>query len=433
MSRRNLILLIIFLCAVTLVFFGYLYITRTDGTKPEDSGGGSNFFSGWNPFSTKPSTSGTTPEGETPIEPEIPGEEIGSLKLKKVSTMPIAGYGVFQKERITQVFEEGQDGNTTIKDEIELAPAVRYVEKERGIIYQTYADIIKENKFSSTIIPRIYEAFFGNKGESVVMRYLKSDDETIETYIGRLPKEFAGEEPRDDNEISGSFLPSKISDVSISTDNTKLFYLFNLGDGVIGSSLEFSSNKKTQVFESSYTEWLSQWPTSNLVMLTTKPASGVPGYMYKLDINTKAMTKVIGDINGLTTLTSPTGRLVLYAGDNLSLNLYDTSNRNSLPVGIRTLPEKCSWTKDEVYIYCAVPKNIPQGEYPDVWYQGIVSFNDELWRIDPATGITNQILNPAIETKGEEIDAIRLSLDDSSTFLFFINKKDNFLWEFSLK
>ena len=34
---------------------------------------------------------------------------------------------------------------------------------------------------------------------------------------------------------------------------------------------------------------------------------------------------------------------------------------------------------------------------------------------------------------GEDIDGIKLALDKDETFLFFVNKKDSFLWELQLK
>ena len=85
--------------------------------------------------------------------------------------------------------------------------ALRYVDRATGNIYQTFADKIEEKKFSSTIIPMVYEAFFGNNGNSVIMRYLKQDAKTIITFVGALPKEFLGADTTSDTEIKGAFLP----------------------------------------------------------------------------------------------------------------------------------------------------------------------------------------------------------------------------------
>ena len=66
----------------------------------------------------------------------------------------------------------------------------------------------------------------------------------------------------------------------------------------------------------------------------------------------------MGNINGLTTLTSPNGKLVLYSNDNLSLNVYHTDTKVANILGVKTLPEKCVWGKISDFVYCAVPKSI---------------------------------------------------------------------------
>ncbi|MBU0998803.1 hypothetical protein KKG24_00625, partial [Patescibacteria group bacterium] len=83
-------------------------------------------------------------------------------------------------------------------------------------------------------------------------------------------------------------------------------------------------------------------------------------------------------------------------------------------------------------IYCGVPKSITNNRYPDTWYQGEVSFSDQIWKIDIKTESATLLLDP-ITISGEDIDSIKLMLDSNENYLFFINKKDSFLWEFNLK
>jgi hypothetical protein len=80
-----------------------------------------------------------------------------------------------------------------------------------------------------------------------------------------------------------------------------------------------------------------------------------------------------------------------------------------------------------------VPKSIDSNQYPDAWYQGEVSFSDAIWKIDPQTGNATLLVDPATVSGGEEIDGIKLALDSGENYLFFVNKKDSYLWEFSLK
>ena len=455
MSKRNFILLIIVLIIVGFGVFGYFYFnqgtTDTTGNNTTDT----NFFSQFNPFGnvkTKPPV--VTPPTDVSTEtPPTPTTVV--LKLNKISSMPIAGFTTFSKERlkVIPVIAPTTDSTTSttpattpvvnvskVKKTIglttpptEFSLAVRYVAKSTGNIYESFADKIEESRYSTTIIPRVYDAYFGNKGNSVVMRYLKADGKTIETFFGNIPKESFSTSPITDNEIKGSLLPNDIKDLSLSADLSGIFYLFNSGDNMIGTTFNFLNNRKVQIFTSPFTEWLSGWPNNKMITLTTKPSYGTPGYMYTIDSNGKNFTQVLGDINGLTTLTSPNGKLVLYGDNNLTLNIYHTDKNISDLLGVKTMPEKCVWGSSNDFIYCAVPKSIDAGQYPDSWYQGEVSFSDQIWKIDIKTGKTTMIIDPATVGDGGEVDGIKLSLDSNENYLFFVNKKDSFLWELNLK
>jgi hypothetical protein len=155
--------------------------------------------------------------------------------------------------------------------------------------------------------------------------------------------------------------------------------------------------------------------------------------MYAMDSSGKNFSKTLGPINGLTTLTSPGGKLVLYSDDNLSLNIFHTDTKVSNTLGLKTLPEKCVWNSLSTIIYCAVPKSISAGSYPDTWYQGVISFSDQIWKVDVTTGNATLIVDPITISGGEDVDGIKLAIDDGENYLFFVNKKDSFLWEFNLK
>lgn len=448
MSKRNLVLLIIVLVAIGIVVFGFLY--SRPATTPGVDSEGTNFLSRFNPFRK----SGTVPSGNTPsgndISEPVPDTTVGGIpavKLKKVSGMPVAGFGLFAKERLKEIPIPTTSETVpsipapTTKSKTKPTPpptefmtAVRYVERAQGIIHQTFLDKIEEREFSTTVIPKVYEAYLGNKAKSVIMRHLKGDDKTIETFTGVLPKELLGGDTTLNNEISGSFLPDNITDISLSPDTTKIFYLFKTGDVVVGTTLNLLDNKKTQIFDSPFTEWLSSWPNSNMITLTNKPSFNMPGYMYILNPSTKSLNRTLSGINGLTTLTSPDGKLILYSDNNLSLSVYHTNTKNSDLLGIRTLPEKCVWGKANAVVYCAVPSFIDNpGLYPDSWYQGEVSFNDQIWKIDITNGNTTMISDPATVLGGGDIDGIKLALDDGEKYLLFINKKDSYLWQLELK
>ncbi len=453
MSKRNFILLIIVLIILGVIAFGFFSSIKGPSVPAGGEEGGTNFFAKFNPFGkSQPNNTPKTEEPPADISGnEPPPEETTAqveIKLKKISSMPVAGFGVFMKERFKEIpvltppepTEPAPAVTPTSKivtkkpvpPPKEFASALRYVDRATGNIYQTFADKVSEQKFSSTIIPKVYEAYFGDKAEKVVLRYLKADETTIATFAGTLPKEILGVESTGSNELKGTFLPENITDMSISPDLLKIFYVFEGFDSATGVTADTTGEKKVQVFSSAFDEWLTGWPNKNMITMTTKPSASVPGYMYAIDPAKKDFNRVLGNINGLTTLASPDGKLVLFGDNNLSLSLYNISKKTVESLGVKTLPEKCVWNKTSVAVYCAVPKITPQGFYPDDWYRGEVSFSDDIWKIDMTSKNTDLVSNPISET-GQEVDGVKLALDKDENYLFFVDKKDSFLWELELK
>ena len=100
MSKRNFILLTIILSLAIIAVFGFLYFRQP--IKPIEESVGTNFISQFNPFGNNT----TTPPSVKPpanVSGYQPGGEQETLKLKKISSMPIAGFTLFSKERLKEV------------------------------------------------------------------------------------------------------------------------------------------------------------------------------------------------------------------------------------------------------------------------------------------------------------------------------------------
>ncbi len=453
MSKKTLLILILTITLVFLAVFGFLYFSNTATNK--DSSTSTNFLSDFLPFGKN---NNTNPTQENPAD--ISGfvgtnqnePEEARAKLVKISAAPVAGFGIFSKEVYQDIWstapvtattetpaeeteeqmEEEQPAVAPTAPEIIFTPIVKYMDRITGNIYETSLDSLSTKKITTTIIPQVYDAYFGNNGESVAMRYLKADNKTIETFTGTLPKEFLGGDTAD-TQIKGSFLPENIFDISISPDFKKMFYLFEIESGSLGTTAGFAGENKMQVLDSAFSEWISQWPNSRMLTITTRPASKYPGYAYSIDPDKKTVSKILGGVDGLTTLTSPNGKLVLYGNEELNLSIYNINTGGTNALGIKTLPEKCTWNKNSELIYCAVPKFLENFPYPEAWYQGEISFGDQLWKIDAMNNATTMLVNPTAVEGGEEIDGIKLATDGAENYLLFINKKDSALWKLDLK
>jgi len=302
----------------------------------------------------------------------------------------------------------------------EQAPSVRYVERMNGHIYKMFLDTKVKEKISNSTIPSIYEAFFDKTAGTVIYRYL-SGDKTINSFIATL------------GASEGIFLSQDISDLTTSKDKTKFFYLTKNSNGVTGTLETFGGTKKDIVFNSPFTEWLSAWNDNGEIFLTTKPSYNVNGSIYLLNTANKTISKIFGGIPGLTTTVNPKSSLVLYSTSTATgpkLGIFDIAKYSTKDLDTYGLAEKCVWSNDNVDIYCAVPNTIVGNQYPDYWYQGLISFDDYFVKINTTTGEKTTIANSINEIP---IDGTNLFLDKTESTLFLINKKDSTFWSLDIE
>ncbi len=337
-------------------------------------------------------------------------------KLRKISDEPISGFSIIENLK------------TKITD-------IHYILRANGNIYEAYSNSPEQKRLSITTVPKVYESIWLPDGQRLIIRYLKDGTESISTFSVKINpatttlNEFEGG-------IDGNHLSEGIGGLAINPLGNKIFYLTNNLNGSSGVISKPDGLDKKLIFESPLVEWLVSWPKEETINLTTKPSAQIPGYMYFLNSQTGAFSKILGNINGLTTKTNNTATEVLYSDSlrgapKLYLLVVKTGESKALPWN--TLPEKCTWsnTNDKI-VYCAVPKSFPAGEYPDIWYQGLVSFNDDIWMIDTETMASNLVFDISTQTNNN-IDISELQIDKNDNFLYFTNKTDLTFWSLNLK
>ena len=407
----------VIIIVVSLILIGgafWYYLASKNATNSSSASTGTKSFL---PFGDQSSgTNGQQSNASTPAENTINENGVSvTVKLNQVTPFSIAGFTLFNDTRPTQ--DPSVINTNTVPSGANSVPALRYVARADGHVYEEYLDTGASAPISTSTIPSVHEALFGNNGKSVIYRYLDpTNDSIIQSYVGTL------------GDAIGSFLSTNINNVSISPDGSQYFYLINNGNVAVGLIGSFGNTKRAQVFSSPFTEWMPQWTTKSTILLTTKPSWNVVGSVYSLNTSTQNITKVFGGINGLTTLASPSATAILYAQDT-SLGVYDVANKSFSNLSSATLPEKCVWSSDNINIYCGVPDNIIGTQYPDLWYQGVDSFDDSIVEINTATGGATTLIDTGSSTP---IDATHLMLSTDEKTLFMINKKDSTLWSLSL-
>ncbi len=415
MNKKTLILVAVVIILIIIGASAYFYFKKTPvGT--EQPGG---LFP--DPSQQIVSTP-LTPSGngdDTNI-PFIPGSGATLPRLYELHKTPVAGSGFI---------ESGKGANRTVM--------ARYVERGLGHIYETPLATLVESRISNETRSRLSEALWGNGGKSVVIRSFDEAEEAIRTRILNLGSSVTSFAQGTSTAQTGDFiqteeifLPDYIPFLATAEDGAdKIFYLENGNSSSVGLITNFRG-VSTGIFDSTFTEWLPQFPNQKLVTLTTKPSASVPGHFFFLDTKTRVTTKILSGINGLTTLTSRDGKLVLFAetkGGAPELSVYNVTKKEILPLFMQTLPEKCAWSvKESAVVYCAVPQAIPTAEYPDQWYQGLVSFSDSIWKINTVTFVAEKIYDLP------SLDVINPAISSDDTYFLFMNKVTSTPWVYRI-
>lgn len=364
------------------------------------------------------------------FDTDLKNAVIGFQNNNNLTPDGIVGRGTYSK---LNEFQGIEFNPVAEKENVEIVKMARFVERGGGRILERALEKEEEVKeVVSTNIPIVYEAYFGNDGEKVVLRYLNQDDE-IQTYLGEIiDRNFPSLGVQ--KVFEGGFLQEDIEHVSVSYDKDTLFYYVVDAYKSLGFEYNLVNDRQEQIMTNSFSEWLPQSLDLGSVSLTTKASALYPGYSYIYNKSSQKMERVLGDLLGLTTNISPDGNKVLYSyieNGSLRASVYDLDTNVNQDFSPVTLAEKCVWSSDSIKIYCGAPENAPGGSLPDDWYKGKVSFEDSIWETNLDLSSSEMIYNIKGQ-RGVSLDLYRPEISPNNDFLLFMNKNDNSLWSFDL-
>ncbi len=400
MSRNSKIIIFfvsLFLATLLGLVIWYFYTLNTNPDINNFEDFQNVYIFGQPPVSTTILSGGTA----TTTQPGIV-EETELPRLRKISTAPVSGF-----------FTSGD--------------VVRYVDRASGNVYEasTKSSVIK--RITNTTIPRVQNVVWIDKN-SLIIQYF-DDNENIKSFYAEIVEPQEGEES---GKLEGVFLPNNAKELT--SLGSQIFYLLEQPTSSIGIISNPDGSGSEQIFSSPLKEWLVQRFRQGSLSLTTKASYNVIGFNYLLNTLTGNMYLALGDVVGLTTLFDHSGDKILisesYRGAT-NLSVYDLKQKELNRTPLRTLPEKCVWALDDVNLYCGLPESMNGANYPDIWYQGLLTFNDNIYHIDTDKNQYDIIASP-MDLAREDIDVINPRLGDDEKFLFFMNKKDYSLWSLEI-
>lgn len=356
------------------------------------------------------------------------------ISKKEPSEIPIISALFPKSENIDSINKEiREDGEKIIKTEkkdekiiltvydkpvssaIAAGYKIRYIDKLNGHLYEADLNGENANKISNTTILNVFDVIWGKNGESAVFKFLNNNNNSTNYYAAEFKN----------GNAAGSFLPNNSLSAALSNENKLSFIANEGGRGLIYIS-SIGLNDKKQALNLPVADFNILWEGNDNLLVFTKPSAFSDGILYSYNLKNKIFKK-IKEEKGITVLPSETGDRILisYSSDKTSnILVLDKKREKEYILTAKTLSEKCVWSKtQENVIFCALPLNLQNGDYPDDWYAGKISFNDVVYKINYLTG-ENKILSKDLN---EEFDAVSLSLDENENYLFFVNKKNDML------
>lgn len=425
MSRKILFIIsAIFIIVVVIATIWFFFFLNQTTENPNDRDGGSSqtFFpvtTTFTPDTTEPSSNTTA------TEPTIP-------TLRQISRTPTAGGIAFERE----VFLNEPTFESTTTPETTMETVFRYIERATGHLYETTERSLSQTRLSNVTIPKIQEAFFDASGGKMLLRYLGNNDEILETFAGELITTGTSTEEMNEatSHIEGDYLETGITEIAVGAN--LIAYIREVVGGSTTHLAQFDGSAPRLIHVSPLKNFLIEMPNPALVTLTTKADSRLNGDMFFVNPTNGLTTSIIEDVAGLTTTTnSDVSKVVLSESTAQGFRSYvfDVATKSFRVMPVSVLPEKCAWSTVETnIIYCAGSERTPQGGYPQAWYQGLVSFNDTIFRIDVNTNSSDPLVVLQKES-GKEFDATKLIVSPNDEYLLFINKNDLTLWSYDLR
>lgn len=298
--------------------------------------------------------------------------------------------------------------------------AVHYIDRASGNIYEYLAKKQSLTRIGNKTLPGIQLASWLPDGSMAFVQFLSNTNgvEHVETYALQATS------------TNGYFLQEDLAQAT-AVGSHSVFTLVAGTDSSIGTIANADGSKPSTLFTSPLTS-IQLYPAGTGYIAVPHATNSLAGYAFAVG-SSGIFTPILGPLNGLSVLPSPSGKQMLFSytdNSGLHMSMYDGVAGAVTNFPIVTLAEKCVWTSDSTSLYCAVPTTL-SGTLPDAWYQGAVSFSDRIWKINIVTHTASLVLDPTEKAK-QQIDAVNLTIDPQNQLLVFRNKKNSSLWAYNI-
>lgn len=326
-------------------------------------------------------------------------------RLRQLTTRPVIGFTEVQ---------------ATSTDPV----VIYYAEAGTGHVYKINLTTGEETRISNTTIGEAAVASFSSDGKTVAIR-ARNDLRSNNLLLGSISDGQPG--------IKETELKKNVYDFTL-VSSTTLLYTTKESTGMVVYSRNWQTDTEKVLFTIPFFEANISWgKTENDPQIVyPKPSYLLEGYLYQFSKGKMERLPAAGF--GLTAINTPNYLVYSITKDSKPVSLiYNRKTKEKMEAQYILLPEKCvNDNKNPNYLWCAVEWDKPTNfDFPDNWYRGNISFSDILVKID-LREYGSEFLVDILKESKREVDVTSMSIGDSETALYFINKNDNTLWMYEL-
>lgn len=212
-------------------------------------------FGGYEPNSNNQNNPNAT---TTDIIPSGTIKEVKIPKLRQITLVPTAGsdftttpvYEVIDKNIEPADLSVSKTNKPVVKKPrvVGQNTVIRYIERGTGHIYETSTSTLEAKRISNTTIPKIYEAYFTDKGDNLILRGLIGNSDIISTQYASIVTSTTTEE--EEKTLDVKELPIQISDIAISPSKNQLFSIMQ--SGIRGLLSKIDGGSAVGIFSTNY-------------------------------------------------------------------------------------------------------------------------------------------------------------------------------------
>ncbi len=348
-----------------------------------------------------------------------------TVPLVKVWDKPATGQIFITQNILKDVLATTTIGTTTVEVKRTVratSTVLMFVDRTTGYVYGYSLETGKPFQISNTLLPGIYDAYFFEKGKRVIMRYIDQEKNRVVGVIATIPTVQESEVALP--LLNVQYVNAQVTSVATNLKKEKISYVVTTDSG---SSIYTIGVKGPEfVVSSPFGEWALSYGDDSL-KVTSKPSAFVLGSTFSIP----SFQSEIIDKTGLMSNPGPEGYILSSMWGSQGLATFMVNNGDIKALPFKTLAQKCSWGEKK-FLVCAVSKNLIRTVegLPDDWFQGRVSFDDDLFLVDSKTGdkYTLYLFKP----DDGVFDIANISIAEGNNLLSFNKKQDGTLWLLNL-